>query len=88
MNDHDADVSAVDSIRQTDFRPSRWACSAGSPPPTTLQLIDSTRLMGENGGIRGRHRPSSSSGREEVSSMERYEDLEGTAVGLINAVIN
>jgi hypothetical protein len=69
-------------------RPSRSAEHDGYPPPTTPQQIDSTQLLGENGGIRGRHRPSSSSGREEVSSMERYEDLEGTAVGLINAVIN
>ncbi|GHJ08749.1 hypothetical protein TPA0907_31160 [Micromonospora humidisoli] len=53
-----------------------------------LQEIDLDQLLDENVGIRGRHRPSSSSGREEVSSMERYEDLEGTAVGLINAVIN
>jgi hypothetical protein len=31
--------------------------------------------------------PEAASGKE-VSGMERYEDLEGTAVGLINAVIN
>ncbi|MDI5939143.1 MULTISPECIES: hypothetical protein [unclassified Micromonospora] len=61
---------------------------AGGTRADHPQPIDCHRWPGEDGGIRGRHRPSSSPDREEVSSMERYEDLEGSAVGLINAVIN